>query len=456
MAVTQPRDEDEDSSAPVIPHKEPSGGTGTLEAALAPEQPKIKRILKVVGPGLITGASDDDPSGIGTYATAGAAFGFSTLWLALWSMPLTITIQYICAKIALVSGQGLAGILRKHYPRKVLYPVVFTLAAANTINAGVDIGAIAAAINLLVPIHMALLIVPITFGILALQIWGSYRLITRIFKWLTLALFAYIGAAIFARPDWGEVLRNTLIPTLTFDKHFLTTVVAILGTTISPYLFFWQASQEVEEEVSMGRKRLWQRKGASDSELEYAAWDVNIGMAFSNVVMFFIILATGATLFRAGKTDIQSATDAAQALRPLAGDASGVLLAIGLIGAGILAVPILTGSAAYAIAEAFGWKYGLDEKPERAKQFYAVIVAATLVGMLVNFLGINPIDALFWTAVINGFLAPPMLVILMLIANNKTIMGERVNTQRSNIVGWLAAGLMTAAVVALLLNLLNP
>jgi NRAMP (natural resistance-associated macrophage protein)-like metal ion transporter len=453
MVVPRTTSEEEDSNTPVIPHKEPAGGTGSLEAALSREPSKIRRILKVLGPGLITGASDDDPSGIGTYAATGASLGFATLWMALWSLPLTITIQYICAKIALVTGRGLAGVLRQHYPRKVLYPIVFGLVVANTINAGVDIGAIAAAINILIPIPMALLIVPITLAILALQIWGSYRLITNIFKWLTLALFAYIGAAIFARPDLLDVLKNTFIPTLRFDKTFITTVVAILGTTISPYLFFWQASQEVEEEVSMGRKRLWQRKGATDAELEYAAWDVNIGMAFSNMVMYFIILATGATLFAAGKTDIQSATDAAQALRPIAGEAAGILLAVGLIGAGVLAVPILTGSAGYAVAEAFGWKYGLDEKPQRAKQFYAVIAAATLVGMLVNFLGINPISALFWTAVINGFLAPPMLAIVMLIANNKTIMGKRVNSRHSNILGWITTAVMTVAVVALLLTL---
>jgi NRAMP (natural resistance-associated macrophage protein)-like metal ion transporter len=454
MAVPQTTGKDEDSTAPVIPHKEPAGGTASLEAALTREPGKIKRLLKVLGPGLITGASDDDPSGIGTYVTAGASLGYSTLWTALWSLPLAITIQYICAKIALVSGKGLAGVLRDNYPRKLLYPIIFALVVANTINAGVDIGAIAAAINLIVPLPITVVVIPITLGILVFQIWGSYHLITRIFKWLTLVLFAYIGAALFARPDVGEILRNTFIPTLRFDKQFLITVVAILGTTISPYLFFWQASQEVEEEVSLGRKFLWQRKGATDDELVYASWDVNIGMFFSNVVMYFIILATGATLFKTGKTNIQSATDAAQALRPIAGDAAGLLLAVGLIGAGILAVPILTGSAAYAVAEAFGWKYGLDQKPRQARQFYGVIAATMLAGMLINFLGINPIAALFWTAVFNGFLAPPMLVILMLISSNKKIMGKRVNSLHSNILGWITALVMTAAAaLALLLNL---
>jgi NRAMP (natural resistance-associated macrophage protein)-like metal ion transporter len=452
MTVRLETDDTENSTAPVIPHKAPAGGTRTLEAAQTKTASPVRRFLKVLGPGLITGASDDDPSGIGTYAQAGASLGFGTLWMALWTVPLTITMQYMCAKIGLVTGRGLAGVLRRYYPRAILYPVVLGLVIANTINVGVDIGAIAAAINLLIPFPITILIVPVTTVILVLQIWGSYRLITRVFKWLTLVLFAYVGAAFFSRPDWSEVIRNTLLPTLHFDKTFLTAVMAILGTTISPYLFFWQASQEVEEEVSAGRTRLWQRKGATNDELKYAALDVNIGMAFSNMVMYFIILATAATLFRAGTTNIQSATEAAEALRPIAGDAARFLFAIGLIGAGFLAVPILTGSAAYAVAETFGWRYGLDQKPRHAKEFYGFIVAATLIGMSINFLGINPIQALFWTAVINGFAAPPIMAILMIIGNNKAIMGERLNGWRSNLVGWLATLVMFMAAIALILN----
>jgi NRAMP (natural resistance-associated macrophage protein)-like metal ion transporter len=445
-------DEVRESTAPSIPHKEPAGGTGSLEAAIEHEPNRLKRFLKILGPGLVTGASDDDPSGIGTYVSAGASLGFTSLWMALFTFPLMAAVQYICAKIGMVSGKGVAGVLRENYSRKLLYPVIVFLVVANVVNAGVDIGAIAAAINLIVPLPITLLIIPITLAILALQIWGSYKLIANTFKWLTLALFAYIGAAFFAKPDWSEVLHNTFIPTIRLDNAFLVTFVAILGTSISPYLFFWQASQEVEEEVSMGRKQLWQRKGASDNELKYAFWDVNIGMLLSNLVMYFIILTTAATLFKSGKTDVQSATDAAEALRPLAGDAARFLLAIGLIGAGVLAVPVLTGSAAYAVSEAFGWKYGLDEKPYRAKQFYAVIVAATLVGMLINFLGINPITALFWTAVLNGFLAPPLLIVIMLIANNKKIMGKRINGRTTNILGWFTAAIMTVAAVALIIT----
>jgi Mn2+/Fe2+ NRAMP family transporter len=326
------------------------------------------------------------------------------------------------------------------------------LLIANTINAGADIGAIAAGVNVLLPIPILWMILPVTVIILALQILGSYRLIARIFKWLTLALLAYIGSALFAHPDPGEVLRATFIPTVSLDTTFLATLVAILGTTISPYLFFWQSSQEVEEEVHMGRVRLWQRKGATDNELKYAAMDVNTGMAFSNVVMYFIILCTAATLHVTGQTNIQSASEAAEALRPLVGDAAGILLALGLIGAGFLAVPILTGSAAYALSEAFGWRYGLDREPYRAKQFYAVIVVATLVGMLINFMGINPIDALFWTAVINGFVAPPLLVLIMLVSNNRTIMGDRVNGFGLNVLGWMATAAMWLAAAALVVT----
>jgi NRAMP (natural resistance-associated macrophage protein)-like metal ion transporter len=452
MALPQTDTEQEAGTRGSMPHHEPIAGTGTLEAACEREANPVKRFVKVLGPGLITGASDDDPSGIGTYAIAGASLGFATLWTALVTFPLMASVQFICAKVGMVSGQGLAGVLRQHYPRPLLYVCVLGLLVANTINAGADIGAIAAAVNLLLPVPIEFMIIPIALVILGLQVWCSYRLIASIFKWLTLALFAYIGSAFFARPDWGEVLRGTFIPTISFDATFLSTLVAILGTTISPYLFFWQASQEVEEEVQMGRVHLDQRRGASDTELKYAAWDVNTGMLFSNVVMYFIILATAATLFKAGQTNITSAADAAVALEPLAGPWAKVLLALGLIGAGFLAVPILTGSAAYALSEAFGWHYGLDANPARAKQFYGVIAAATLVGMLINFIGINPIDALFWTAVINGFLAPPLMVMIMLIANNRSVMGNRTNGTAINVLGWLATLAMFGAAIALILT----
>lgn len=450
------RGDGDGTDQPQIPHREPPEGGTSLEQTLRRERNPIKRFLKILGPGFVTGASDDDPSGIGTYATAGASLGFATLWTALLTFPLMATIQLICAKIGMVSGKGLAGVVRDHYPRWLLFTTVGGLFVANTINVGADLGAIAAAINLLVPsIPIAPIVLPVALGILALQVWGSYRLIARIFKWLTLALFAYIGSSLLSNPDWGEVLRATVIPTIRFDNTFLVTLVAILGTTISPYLFFWQATSEVEEEIGMGRTQLSRRRGASDKELEYAALDVNVGMLFSNFVMYFIILGTAATLFQAGKTDIKSATDAAEALRPLAGDLSAVLLAVGLIGTGVLAVPVLSGSAAYALSEAFGWKYGLDRNPARAKQFYAVLAIATFIGVAINYLGINPIDALFFTAVINGFVAPPLLVVIMLASNNKKIMGERTNNRLTNTLGWgtvavmfLAAGILVVTSVS--------
>ena len=417
------------------------------------ERNPIKRFLKILGPGLITGAADDDPSGIATYSIAGASLGFATLWTALVTLPLMSVVQFLCAKIGMVSGMGLAGVLRNYYSRWLLYPAVFLLLVANTLNAGTDIGAIAAALNLLVPVPIAFMIVPVALLIVALQFWGSYRLIARVFKWLTLTLFAYIGAAFLARPNWREVIKATFIPQFTFDKTYLMTLVAILGTTISPYLFFWQASEEVEEEISMGRKTLEERQGATFAELRNATLDTDVGMFICNLVFYFVIVAAAATLHAHGQTDIQSATDAAQALEPLAGSAAKYLFAFGLIGVGFLAVPVLTGSAAYAVAETFGWECKLDDKPREAKYFYSVIAASTLIGMLINFAGINPMSALFWTAVINGLVSPPLLVVIMLVSNNKKVMGDKVNGVGTNIVGWAAAVVMFAAAIGMLVTL---
>lgn len=432
--------------------KPPADDKGKLriaQPALAIEANPIKRFFKALGPGLITGASDDDPSGISTYAMAGAAFGFATLWTALVTFPLMAGVQFICAKIGMVSGKGIAGVLREHYPPKLLYAVVAILMIANTINAGADILAIAAGINLLIPLPVRALVGPIGLVILVVQVWGSYRLIVNIFKWLTLSLFAFIAAAILARPDWAEVLKTTFQPTLSSDPAFLAMLVAILGTTISPYLFFWQATQEVEEDRARGRRHLWQRRGATDEELKYAAWDVNAGMFFSTLVMYFIVLAAASTLHAAGSTEINSAAQAAEALRPLAGDAAYVLMALGLIGTGFLAVPILTASASYAVCETFGWKCSLDSKPGKAKEFYLILGASTIGGMLIDYIGINPIKALFWTAILNGLLAPPLLVVIMLVSNNKAVMGARANSTTLNVLGWAATAAMLAAAIGM-------
>lgn len=409
----------------------------------------VARFFRLLGPGIITGASDDDPSGIATYAVAGASLGYSTLWTALVTFPMMAVSQYLCAKIGLVTGRGLAGVLRRHYPKYVVFPLVFGLVIANSINAGADIGAIAASINLLVPIKVIALILPIGAAIVALQIWGSYRLIADLFKWLALALFAYIGAAFFARPDWGAVLRGTFLPHLSLDPGYLTTLVAILGTTISPYMFFWQAIQEVEEDIDAGRKFLYQREGTTDAELRYAAWDINAGMLFSNVVMYFIILATAATLHASGHTHIETAADAARALQPLAGKWAELLLAVGMIGAGFLAVPILTSSSAYALSAAFGWRRGLSVHPGRAPQFYGIIALSTLLGMMINFAGISAVNALYWTAVINGLLAPVLLAAVMLVTNDRRVMGERVNDVWENAVGWATTAALGVAAGAL-------
>lgn len=432
--------------------KVPAAGTGAREVSIRRDPNPFRRFLKILGPGLITGAADDDPSGVGTSAVAGASLGYATLWTMIVTVPMMVAAQFMAAKVALVTGRGLAGVLRRHYPPVIVLPAVLGLVIANTINAEADIGAIAAAINLLVPVPIIAMIVPIAAVILALQIMGTYQQIARVFKWTTLALFAYIGAAFLARPDFGAVLRSTFFPTLSFDSKWLTVLVAVLGTTLSPYLWFWQAGQEIEERLVIGHTRLWQRKNTSETEVRYAFWDVNVGMRLSNVVAYFIILATAATLFKAGKTDIKSAADAADALRPLAGDAARFLFALGLAATGFLAVPVLTGSGAYALAEALGWKVGLNEKPWRASGFYAIVAGSTAVGMLINFVGINPIDALFWTAVVNGFLTPPLLGLLLHVSNNKRVMGDRVNGFGLNVVGWITTLIMTAAAVGLIVT----
>ncbi|MFN8593882.1 MAG: divalent metal cation transporter [Thermomicrobiales bacterium] len=415
---------------------------------------RSRQIVHDLGPGLVTGAADDDPSGIGTYAVAGAGFGYALLWLAPVALPLVAAVQFTCARVGLVGGMGLAAILRRHYPRWLLYPAVALLFIANTVNAGADIGAIAAAIDLLapLPVPVGVLVVPIALLLFALQALGSYRLLAQVFKWTTLVLFAYVGAGILARPDWGEVLHATLIPSFRFDRDWLATVVALLGTTISPYLFFWQTTQEVEEETHLGRIDEASRRGATRGELRVAMIDTDVGMLLAVVVMYFAMLATGATLHQTGQTEVTSAAAAAEALRPLAGDAASLLFAVGLIGTGVLAVPILTGSAAYAIAEAFGWKSGLDEGPRTAPGFYAVTAAAMVAGLGIEFIGIDPITALYWAAVLNGVLAPPLLILILLAANNSAVMGEQRNGWRLNLLGGVTAVVMSAAAIGLLLT----
>jgi NRAMP (natural resistance-associated macrophage protein)-like metal ion transporter len=437
----------------LMPWSTPDDQVAEAVADLDRDPRRLLRLLRLLGPGLITGASDDDPSSIATYSVAGAQFGVATLWTALVTVPLMAGVQYACAKVGYVSGMGLAGVLARTYPRLIVTVTVVALLVANTINAGADLGAIAAAVNLLTPgIPSPWLVAPIALTILALQVLGPYRLIARVFKWLTLALLTYIATAFFIRPAWGDVVRATFIPDLRFDRDYILTLVAILGTTISPYMFFWQTSLNIEEQVARGRVFVWQRRRAADAELRYAAWDVGIGMFLSNVVMYFIILASAATLHAAGKTDVRTAADVADALRPLAGDFAALLLAVGLIGTGFLAVPVLTGSGAYAVAEAMRWRYGLGNRLRRAARFYALIVVSTVAAAGMNYLGINVIDALYWSSVINGVLAAPLLVLILLLTNNRSLMGHRVNGPGLNFLVGLAAALMGAATVGLVVS----
>ncbi|WP_343715785.1 divalent metal cation transporter, partial [Inquilinus sp.] len=336
----------------------------------AASSPPRQGALRVLGLGLITGAADDDPSAIGTYASAGAALGPSFLWTAPATLPMMFAVVYLSAKLGQVSGRGLFHVIRDHFPRWVLYPALVGVLIGNTIEAAADIGGMAAAIGLLLPVPFTAVVVAVTAAILALQIWGSYALIRNVFRWLALALLAYVGAAVLAKPDLAATLTGTLVPRIRFDAEFLSMLVAVIGTTLSAYLYTWQSNEEVEEEIQMGRRTLAQRRGATDAELRRTRTDVLVGMIFSNLVMYFIILSTGSTLHAAGQTEISSAAQAAEALRPLAGDAAAMLFTAGIIGVGFLAVPVMTTGAAYDLAQTFGWKHSLHARPSEAKAFY--------------------------------------------------------------------------------------
>lgn len=419
------------------------------------ERDPVKKAAVLLGPGFITGAADDDPSGIGTYSVAGATLGFATLWTALLTFPFMAAVQNICARLGLVSGTGLAGIIKEHYPRWVLYPAVALVVVANVVNIGADLGAIADAAGIIVGTPVPWLVVPIALGLLAVQIFAGYKQIERFLKFLTLALLAYVIDVVLVRPPLGETVRATFIPTISFEPTYIATIVAILGTTISPYLFFWQTSQEVEEKRAAGQKTRKQRRGASRFELRIATIDVTAGMLVSNLIMYFIILATALTLNASGETQIETGADAAQALRPLAGDLAGVIFAVGMIGTGLLAVPVLAGASAYAVSETFGWPRGLDEDWGRARPFYGVIAVATLVGLVIPFTGIKPMDALFFTSILNGIAAPFLLVLIMLAARSKKVMGRQTIGPVLTALGWIVTIAMFAALAGLALTSLG-
>jgi NRAMP (natural resistance-associated macrophage protein)-like metal ion transporter len=409
---------------------------------------KTPRLLRVLGPGLITGASDDDPSGIGTYSQAGAQFGFAISWTMLFSYPLMVAIQQISARIGRITGKGIAGNLRQHYPNWVLHIIVALLFIANTINIGADLGAMADALALL--IGGPVLIYVVAFGLLCatLQVFMTYRRYVAVLRWLTLALFAYFGTIMVVRIPWGEALLGLFVPTFSPEAGFWTTVVALLGTTISPYLFFWQAAQEAEEtQIHPQRKPLVRAPSQGPDAMERIRLDTFVGMAFSNLVALAIIMATGATLHAAGVTDIQSSTQAAEALRPVAGPFAFTLFALGIIGTGLLAVPVLAGSAAFAMGEASKWPVGLRRKPQKAKRFYTTIALATTVGVAINFSPLNPIKALYWSAVINGVVAVPVMIAMMHMTGNPKIMGPFRIHDGLRLMGWLTTAVMAVAAI---------
>lgn len=426
-------------------------GTAKVARALPPP-PGLKRTKAywhMLGPGLTTGASDDDPSGIATYSQAGAQFGFKLLWLAPLTFPLMSLVQEMCARIGLVTGRGLAGNIRKHFSRRVLYICTLLLFAANTFNIGADLGAMAKGVQLLAPqINFGLLVIGFALFSTMLQIFTPYERYAKYLKWLALVLFAYIFSAVLAKLNWSSVLHQAVVPHVTPSKEMILLICAVLGTTISPYLFFWQTSQEVDARIAQGQTSIAMRSGATKHQMRDMRIDVWSGMLLSNVVMFFIIATCGAVLFKNGITNITSAEQAAEALRPFAGNATYFLFAVGIIGTGLLAIPVLAGSSSYALSESFRWSGSLNKKLKQAHAFYGVIIISLLLGLSMNFIGLNPIKALIYSAVGNGIVAPVVLALIVLLSSNRKIMGEWTNRRVITWLGWFVTGIMAIAGVA--------
>jgi NRAMP (natural resistance-associated macrophage protein)-like metal ion transporter len=425
--------------------------TGQLTAHLpaAKTVKRTKEYWNTLGPGLTTGASDDDPSGIATYSQAGAQYGFQLLWLSVLTFPLMSVVQEMCARIGLVTGRGLAANIRLHFSRRVLYISTLLLFAANSFNIGADLGAMAKGVQLLRPgMNYGLLVVAFAALMLLLQIFMPYAKYARYLKWLALVLLAYVGSALLAHLNWGQALHKAATPSIHWNKDQILLICAILGTTISPYLFFWQTSQEVENQIMDGKKTLLSRKGTSKRALKDMRLDVWTGMLLSNIVMFFIIAACGAILFPQGITHIQTASQAAEALRPFAGNLTYFLFAIGIIGTGLLAIPVLAGSSSYAISEGLGWKEGLYRNLSQAHAFYGTLIISVFLGLALNFVGLDPIKALIYSAVANGIVAPIVLATIVIISSNKRIMGQWVNRKGTTALGWGVILLMAAAGIA--------
>lgn len=425
--------------------------------ALSPKKKSILQAgeyLKKLGPGIITGAADDDPSGIATYSQTGAQYGTSLLWLAAWTFPLMAMIQEMCARISLVTGQGLASNIKHTYSKKVLYACTIILFIANTLNIGADLGAMSKAVQLISPaIPFIFLVIFIGIAGLLLEIFIPYKKYAKYLKWLVIALFSYVATGFLIHMNWGILLRDGILPHITFSKTQILLITGILGTTISPYLFFWQTSQEVEEQIAEGKTTVLSRKGTNKAEIKEMRVDVWVGMFLSNLVMFFIIAVCANTLFVGGITDINTANDAALALTPLAGRFATLLFAIGIIGTGLLAIPILAGSASYAISESLGWKEGLYRKLKEARAFYAVIAVSIVIGILINFIGINPIKALIYSAILNGIVAPIIIVCIVHISSSQKIMGHFKNSFFTKTIGWIVAVLMGVTALAAIYSL---
>jgi NRAMP (natural resistance-associated macrophage protein)-like metal ion transporter len=419
---------------------------------MPPTNDSPKNLISKLGPGLVTGASDDDPSGIGTYSQIGAQFGYGMLWTMVVSYPLMSAFQEICARIGRVTGHGIANNIRLRYPR-LLYGMVGLVVLANIFNLGADVAAMDAAARLLVPGPPALYGILFAAASVLAQFLIPYHKYVLYLKWLTLSLFAYVAAAFFVHISWPEVLRNTFAPRMSFSKPYFLALIAVLGTTISPYLFFWQASQEAEEvKTTRGEKPLRRAPSQAFTQFSRIRTDTYLGMAFSNLIAFFIILTTGATLYAAGERDIGTAAQAAKALQPLAGHWASWLFSAGIIGTGLLAVPVLAGSAAYGLGEAFQWNVSLERKPADAKKFYGAIAACTCLGLLLTFTGLDPIKALFWAAVLNGLASVPLMIIIMAMATSRKVMGTFVLPSYLKALGWLAAVVMSMVCVGLALT----
>jgi NRAMP (natural resistance-associated macrophage protein)-like metal ion transporter len=424
--------------------------SGKLPIAKQPSW--IHKILKVLGPGLITGAADDDPSGIATYSSVGAQFGYGMLWTMPFVYPFMAAIQEISARLGRVTGRGIAGNMQRLYPRWILYAIVGLLLFANIINLAADIGAMGAAVNLLVGGPILVYCVLFATVSVVLQVFIPYTRYAAVLKWLTLSLFAYVATVFVVDIHWTEAIHGTFVPNISFTPEYLGALVAVLGTTISPYLFFWQAAEEVEEMESAPREKALKRASRqAPAELQRIKIDTYLGMAFSNFIAYFIILTVAVTLNAHGKTDIDSAAQAAEALRPIAGEFASLLFSLGIVGTGLLALPVLGGSAAYAVGEALRWPVGLERKAKEAKAFYAVLALASLIGLLLNFAKINPIHALVWAAIINGITAAPVMCFVMLMASNRKVMGKLTLPLYLKVLGWAATLIMVLAAAGMLL-----